>query len=202
MHLSPYAYHVVQCIAHGNYGKTLKKLERFLDASPGDIVVEVGCGDSGFAKYFINHGCKYYGIDSDEQRIKIAQKKIPEGFFICADLMNFDFSTLPTCNNYFCYGVLHHLDDNQCNKLIKKIMVISDNIKFVAMEPIRPFPWYTNPIATFCVNMDDGNYIRTYDSWTELYGTWLKKSEIKSELPRWPVRYLFALLVPQHKTID
>jgi len=203
MYLSPKLYHFVQYVAHGNYASTLNRLNKMLCVHHGDVVVELGCGDGGFAEYFLKQGCKYFGIDQDEERIIIAKKKILEGSFITGNLMNFDFNSIPKSKHYFCHGLLHHLDDEQCHKLIKRVMSINNDMKFVTIEPIRPNPWYSNPIATFLANMDDGDYIRTHNSWKNLLNEWLKKSETMNRLPpRWLVPAMFALLVPQSKATE
>jgi len=202
MHLSPKLYHVVQIVAHGDYSKTLTKLYSLLNINHGDVVVELGCGDGGFAKYFLNKGCKYFGIDLDKERIKIAQQKNPEGKFFASDLMDFDWTSLPQSKKYCCKGLLHHLSDEQCKKLIKKVTSLNKEIKFLAVEPIRPNTWYSNPLGTFFANMDDGKYIRKINPWKELFGPWLETIETMSRRPRWPVDALFAILVPQTKTTD
>jgi len=75
MHLNPRIYHLVQYLVHGNYNKTLKKLCNTLNIKKGNVVVELGSGDGGFSKFLLKMGCQYYGIDSDEERIKIAKQK-------------------------------------------------------------------------------------------------------------------------------
>ena len=195
MHLSPQMYHLAQYITCGNYGDTLKKLYEFLNIKSGDVVIELGSGDGGFSKYLIQKGCKYYGIDLDKDRVKIAKQKEPGANFIAADLLNFDFTTLPSSTKYFCHGVLHHLDDSKCKELFKKVTSIREYIQFVAIEPVRPDRWYTNPVGTLISNMDEGNYVRTLNSWSELFQPWLKKMDVLSRMPRWPIPAVFALLV-------
>ena len=201
MHLSPKMYHIVQCLVHGNYEKTLKILSKMLDIENGDIIVELGSGDGGFSRNILQMGCQYYGIDADEERVKIAQQNIPKASFFASDLIDFDFSTIPITKQYFCHGLLHHLDDEQCKKLIKKIIGIDDNVRFVTIEPVRPITWYSNPIGTIVSNMDDGDYIRTIDSWKELFNPWLSKLEILNLFPRWPIPFVFCLLESKQKFV-
>jgi len=187
-------YHIVQHLVHGDYKNTLNMLTTMLEISEKKTVVELGCGDGGFSKFFIKKGLQYYGIDNNSSRIKVAQKKAPQGKFFVGDVENFDFSIITKCNLFFCHSLLHHLDDNQCNKLIKNILSLNENIKIVVVEPVRPETWYSNPIRTIIANLDDGNYIRTLDEWKKLLGPWIKKIEIVNKLPRWPELTLFAQL--------
>ena len=199
MHLTPKIYDIVQHIAHGNHNETLKKLHKMLDVKKEDVVIELGSGSGGFSKYFLDIGCQYYGFDSDKGRVEMSKQKEPNANFIAADLTDFDFTTIPYSNHFFCNSLLHHLDDEQCKILIKKITEINDDVKFVIIEPIRPSLKYTNPIGTFICNMDDGNYIRTLNSWKKLFSPWLSNIEVQNRLPRWPVSAVFSLLVSQKK---
>ena len=192
-------YQLALQIACGNFSETLKRLYKMLNIKKGDVVVELGSGVGGFSKFLLKEGCQYYGIDNNEERVKIAKQKEPNANFITADLMNFDFSTLPKSNQFFCHALLHHFDDEHCTKLIKRIIQIHEDIKFVAIEPVRPYPWYSNPIGTIISNMDDGDYIRSINSWKELFSPWLSKLEILSRLPRWPVPAVFGLLTSRSK---
>jgi len=176
MHLSPKMYYIVQHLVHGDYKNTLNRLTTMLDIGENKVVVELGCGDGGFSEFFIKKGLQYYGIDNNSARIRVAQKKMPYGKFFVADVENFDFSTLPHCNLFFCHAVLHHIDDNQCNKLIKNILSLDENVKFVIIEPIRPETWYSNPVSTIIANLDDGNYTRTLGEWKKMLGPWIKKN--------------------------
>lgn len=201
MHLGPKTYGTLQYLVHGNYKKTLPRLQRFLGFGNGDIVVELGCGAGSFSEYFIKQGCTYYGIDKDAERIEVAEKNRNDGFFILTDLMAFDFSSLPPCKHFFCHGVLHHLDNDQCHQLIERVTNLGSDVKFVAIEPIRPDHWYLNPIGTIVSNLDEGNYIRTIISWKELYSSRLEQSYIMPLLPRWPLKLFFMRFMLRGKIV-
>ena len=46
--------------------------------SPGMRVLEIGCGEGGVLKAFINKGCEGVGVELDEPRIADAKKFLPE----------------------------------------------------------------------------------------------------------------------------
>jgi len=195
MHLNPKTYHFVQWLAHGNYKNTLKRLDEFLEIKKNDNIIELGCGDGGFANHFINSNYNYYGVDVDVDRIKVAQEKIPRAKFFASDILKFDLRTLPANSKIFCHGVLHHIKDEECKKLIENVLELKNDMFFVAIEPIRSKHWYTNPIGTFLTQIDDGKYIRTFDEWMNLFKNLIERKEIMSQLPRWPVDALFVKLI-------
>lgn len=194
MHLNPKTYHFIQWLAHGNYEKILKRLDEFLEIKKNDNIIELGCGDGILANHFINLDCNYYGIDIDFERIKKAQKENPKAKFFSSGILKFDLKTLPTNSKIFCHGVLHHLNDDECNKVIEKVLKLKNDMFFVTVEPIRSKHWYTNPIGTFLTQIDDGDYIRTFDQWMSLFKNLIERKEIMRQLPRWPVDALFLKL--------
>ncbi len=198
MHLSPKLYHIVQKIAHGNYEDKLESLFKLLDAKKEDIIIELGCGVGGFSNYVLKRGFQYYGIDMDQERVEIAKQKEPKATFITSDLTKFDFLSIPNSKKFFCMEVLHHLDDEQCKKVINNVTQIHNNVKFVAIEPIRPELQYTNPIGTFVADHDDGNYIRKLEEWKILFEPWLKEIIILKNY-RWPLANAAFLLAPKEK---
>jgi len=197
MHLNPKLYRYVQSFVHQNYQKTVKTLFDFLDVREGDSIVELGCGDGLFAKFFTERNCKYFGIDIDKERIKVAQKQYPKATFFVSNLEKFDFSLISPSTKFFCHGVLHHLNDKQCKKIIKDIFSYNEKSRFVAIEPIRPKS-LQNPLATIVIKLDDGKYIRKLDEWRDIYRESLTKSQIFNLFPRWPTNKL-AVLLTSHK---
>lgn len=193
MHLNASLYHLTQRIVHGNYYNSLRILEELLELKQNDTVVELGCGDGILASYFIDRGYRYYGIDVDIERIKKAQK-IAGGHFFASDLLQFDFSNIPPSTKFFCYGVLHHLSDNQCIQLLNKITSLRKDIRFAIIEPVRPSTWQSNPFSSIVFRFDDGKYIRTLESWKKICNPFLKKVELKKLSARWPIDIIIALL--------
>ena len=53
-------------------------IEEKFPLKPGMRVLEIGCGEGGVLKAFINKGCKGVGVELDAPRIGDAQKFLPE----------------------------------------------------------------------------------------------------------------------------
>ena len=70
--------------------------------------LDLGCG-SGIPvmKYFIERGLTGTGIDISEKMIELGKKQVPDGKFICGDMMEHDFA-----DNHFClivstFAIIH-----------------------------------------------------------------------------------------------
>lgn len=53
-------------------------IEEKFAVAPGMRVLEIGCGEGGVLKAFINKGCEGVGVELDEPRIEDAKKFLPE----------------------------------------------------------------------------------------------------------------------------
>ena len=58
--------------------------------SPGDSVMELGCGDGYLARLFVEHGLHYCGVDISPKMIAVAQRRLTdrglEAKFVVADV--------------------------------------------------------------------------------------------------------------------
>lgn len=172
-----------------------------LELKPGETVVEVGCGTGLLAHYFAEHGYDYWGIDLDQERIKIAQQRTPELHFLAGDVLTFDFDLIPKFKRVFIHGVLHHLDNLQCSRLIDHILHISSDLLLVVIEPFRSNRWYANPLETLLSLLDEGRFIRDLQGWLYLFGENLDVFTTRSLWPRWPVNFVDARLTNNYNSI-
>ncbi len=53
-------------------------IEEKFPVKPGMRVLEIGCGEGGVLKAFINKGCVGVGVELDESRIELANEYLPE----------------------------------------------------------------------------------------------------------------------------
>lgn len=193
MNLPPFIYDAIQHYVHNGHVDAYNSTIHLLGLKKKDKIIEVGCGTGSVAKHFINNGHEYWGFDIEEDRIKMAQEKFPKGNFLVGDVNKINDMQLPNINNFYMHAFLHHLNDEECNKIIDHVLSKKGR-KLVIFEPIRPDIWWKKPMSTLMVNMDDGNYIRTLDEWKELFGNKMTKYTIKSFLPRYPATVLEVLL--------
>jgi trans-aconitate methyltransferase len=70
------------------YGKGLLAL---LDAQPGEVILDLGCGTGHHAQQLVDAGARVVGIDGAASMIETARKSYPEIEFQVMDARNFSF---------------------------------------------------------------------------------------------------------------
>jgi len=100
--------------------------------TPGERVLDLGCGNGRHYKFFENKDIQYIGIDNSEKLIKIAEEKYPKADFRKEDALNLSFP-----NNYFdkvySIAVLHHIPSEKLRIkfLLQTKRVLKQNGKLV-----------------------------------------------------------------------
>ena len=143
--------------------------KNIFQTSANSIVLDCGCGPAQYRK-FIN--CeKYYGIDFNEKHLNKARKENPSDSFINGDVVNFNFSQLPSFTDVLIFGLLHHLNDINAKKLIENLLShIKKNGKLVAIDPVYVASNKSlyNKVANFIASRDQGNYVRDESGYLNL----------------------------------
>ena len=164
MHLPPAIYDALQTFVNGDHTDTYNRLlAAFQGIRPGDMVLEIGCGTGLIGRHFASNGYQYWGIDVSAERVDKARETVHGGHFAVGDVLDMRWEELPRCRYAFTYGVLHHLSDDQCERLIGRIFAAWEDLVFAVIESSRPPHWWRDPVATFLANMDEGKYIRKAD---------------------------------------
>jgi len=121
-------------------------------------VLDIGCGPSEILDSLTK--VNYFGYDINSNYINYAKKKYKEkGKFFCKKFTSKDIKNLPKFDHILLLGILHHLNDQEINKLmklIKKVLKKEGNI--ITEDPI--FVENQNRIAKFIIRMDRGNNVR------------------------------------------
>lgn len=90
-------YFKIQALNAAEY--VIPFIEKVFPIQPGMRVLEIGCGEGGVLKAFINKGCKGVGVELDAPRIEDAKKfmaveiKNGEVIFITKDIYVIDVNT-------------------------------------------------------------------------------------------------------------
>ncbi|HET8912501.1 MAG TPA: class I SAM-dependent methyltransferase [Ktedonobacteraceae bacterium] len=71
-----------------DYGKSVLSL---LEAKPGELILDLGCGTGHLTNAIAESGAQTIGIDSAESMIKTAQETYPNREFFVADARDFSF---------------------------------------------------------------------------------------------------------------
>jgi SAM-dependent methyltransferase len=89
-------YFEIQVLNAGEY--VIPFIEKKFSISPGMRVLEIGCGEGGVLKAFVNIGCTGVGVEFDEPRIENAKIFMPEELatgsirFVSKDIYQVDIS--------------------------------------------------------------------------------------------------------------
>ncbi|MDO8639453.1 MAG: methyltransferase domain-containing protein [bacterium] len=74
----------------------------------GEKILDLGCGNGRFFKWFQEKGADYLGVDNSEKLIEIAKNNNPEGKFLVDNALRLSFS-----ENYFSkvysIAIFHHI---------------------------------------------------------------------------------------------
>jgi SAM-dependent methyltransferase len=144
---------------------------------PGLRVVELGCGPGTNVHLF--SGCRYTGIDINPEYIATARRLYPEHEFVCADLRDYDFASVPY-DWVLVNSFLHHLDDADVRATLASIARISA-ARVLVLElvlPARP------SVARMLARMDRGRFARSLDAWRNLLAGTLRIREETAVLIR------------------
>ncbi len=163
----PLLYTTFQTLVEKNFsGKNL--ISNYIHPIPGCRILDIGCGPATITND-LPEDVEYFGIDNNPLYIKQAVEKYPHHSFQVADINHFS----PDRENYFdrviAIGVLHHLNDGECDKLI--------SLAYTALKPGGVFITYDgvfvenqNPIARMLLHMDRGKFVRTRNEYVSLIG--------------------------------
>lgn len=140
-----------------NFGTYLAPVARAAALSPGDSVVDVGCGTGDMAA-IVPPGCRYLGVDLSEDNLRTARdwQSAPGREFRQLDLTREPLPGGPF-DVALVVAILHHMDDatidtvlTQLVPQIRKRIVVMD---FIAMEG--------NPVQRMWAALDQGKHVRT-----------------------------------------
>ena len=90
-----------------------------IDAAPGTLAVDLGCGNGGLTGKLIERGYRVIGVDASVSMLALAKERYPDTTFLQADACTFQ---LPEqADVIFSNAVLHWIDAAKQNELIANI---------------------------------------------------------------------------------
>lgn len=185
-------------IGANNVRKAFAK--EYIRAFDGAKILEIGCGFGNMLPFLPD--VYYDGYDINPMYIEEASKryKSEKIRFFCKEVANIDAIQ----NNYYdyviAYGVLHHLNDEEVNKLsliAKKSLI--PNGKFVTLDGV--FLENQNKIAKWILKKDRGQNIRDTVGYEKLLLNNFRniKYSIRNDLLRIP--YSLIILMADNQKI-
>ena len=78
----------------------------------GDKALDLGCGNGRFYNEFVSRGAEYWGVDSCQKLIEIAQTKYPEANLGVASAFDLPFAA-ESFDKIYSIAVLHHIPSEE-----------------------------------------------------------------------------------------
>ena len=148
----PKLYDLIQIVATGGYMNKVSKELKFMNQKS---VMDIGCGTGTLVEYLELKD--YLGVDLNPDFIALAKKKYPQYDFKVLNIVTQKFPKRKF-KFLFMMNVLHHLTDEQINKVFKSIKKFGGFDEFVIVES-RPRNFFGRVLGKF----DAGSNFRKYD---------------------------------------
>jgi 2-polyprenyl-3-methyl-5-hydroxy-6-metoxy-1,4-benzoquinol methylase len=142
-----------------------EQLNNYLDNNRYAEIHDVGCSDGLLARSINLDNTKYFGYDIDAININSAKKKIKNSKninFYCKTIDNIKVSNKKK-KLFILVGVFHHLNDQSIINFTKKL---SKNDHVIALDGF--YHQNQNIISIILKRLDQGNFIRDYNSYKKL----------------------------------
>jgi len=142
-------------------------VDEYIRPAKDDLVLDVGCGYGELSSRLDQ--VKYVGIDVSPKYIKYANQHYGNfGRFICGDITG--DSTLENLGHFdlvTIIGVLHHLSDNDCRKLLFSTrQILCATGRLVTLDGV--FTRDQSVFARLFLRLDRGRFIRTEEQYRAL----------------------------------
>lgn len=184
----PMVYKSIQFLLR-KFNTNRRLFNEIIEIKKNSIVLDCGCGPGTYRNYLNTN--KYIGIDINSKHIDLAKKKYPEDQFFIQDLLKFESIPISKVDSVILIGILHHLDDETCIKLLDSLYNKLSNVgEIFTLDPV--YVQEQRIIAKYLASKDKGNYVREPKLYTELVSNQYKiSSYVISDLLRVPYDHYF-----------
>ena len=154
--------------------KSYQKIEKILNITKENTLLDVGCGAGELAKSLENKIVDYYGVDISDTSLAIAKEINPHKKFINADMtslpfsMQFDFITALSSLE-FCHD--KKLALREFHRLLKKtgkLYIEVRNQNFIIYKIFSPFIKYFVKLKLIIPYEAEGFRDLSFDEWNKL----------------------------------
>ena len=131
---------------------------RIVDLQPGERVLDIGCGPAYYVKKM--PPIEYIGFDTDSRYIEYARSRFSShGTFFCGEFGEEQTQSLGRFDCVMLMGLLHHLDDAACSRLLALVgSVLKPSGRVVALDTTVHNSQH--PFSRYLAIHDRGKYVR------------------------------------------
>ena len=166
--------------------------------APAMRVLDVGCGTASVLRLLPT--VNYVGIDHNPDYISKAEKSFGEkGKFLVCDVNDQAFKQLGVFDRVLLLGVLHHLNDSECLKLMSSLAsCLAPNGRLITFD--NTLAKGQHPIATMFSKLDRGRFSRSPDEYRSIIASTfeIEHQVVRHDLMRVP--YSHAAFRAQART--
>lgn len=164
-----------------------------LRVSPGDRVLDLGCGPGRLARALPT--LEYWGVDIDPRYIARARRVRPHANFLCADVTTAARPEVPSgCFDLVvALGLLHHLNDSQAKAALEfAYRALAPGGRLVTLD--CAFSNGQHRVAETLARYDRGRYVRRAGRYLELSATQFETARLTVRHDLLRVPYTHAIV--------
>lgn len=161
----PRIYDVAQLLMGASRNRRWMQ-QQFIQAKPGDRVLDVGCGTADYLSVFPE--VTYVGYDISQPYIDSARRRWGHrGQFYAQYLDEAALEAHEPFDLVLAMGLLHHLDDHEVTDLFKILeKALKPSGRIITVDGC--FSKGQNPVAKFIIQQDRGKSIRSPEAYEAL----------------------------------
>ncbi len=179
-------------------------LARYVPVQHGQSILDLGCGPGDLLRLLPKMvDFDYLGLDISESYLAQARRRQTRTVrFERGDCTNFyDQLGNRRFDWILCMGLLHHLDDEQCNSLLSQAASsLKPHGSVICLEPTF-FPqqnWITRQV----MKQDRGRFVRSDLEWIALFAKWFVEVQLHPLEGAFRIPYQKAVAILRDPRID
>jgi SAM-dependent methyltransferase len=140
-------------------------LREYIRPSPGDRVLDIGCGPGTMVPYL--PGAEYVGVDVSAEYVERGRLRFPQARFVCRGVGEYDLVEPNYFDIVLGLGVLHHLDDNEALALFQTAHdAMKPGARLVTLDGV----WTDDQsqVVKYLLSRDRGRFVRSEAGYREL----------------------------------
>ncbi len=154
----PGIYRCFTTLISKNCGNRL--VNEIIKPKSNESILDIGCEPADIAA-FLPSSIKYTGFDISIEYINAAKKRFGDcGNFICSPVSS--FSVVDSFDIVIAIGVLHHLEDDEAQRLL----ALKPGGRFITMDGC--YEVKQHPVAHWLLKNDRGGNVRTKDEYLKI----------------------------------